>query len=143
MIKVFKNFIVNVGNVFRRPLTVNFPKERIVIPEGSKGMIHIKLDLDTLEIICEGCGQCAEICPKKCIIIKKDKQGKGGHIADFVFDAGRCTFCGNCIEACRLKAMDMSYKYQLAELNRKDLLYEKLDLIRQTDYTIKDFWSKQ
>ncbi len=142
MIKIFKNFITNMGNVIRRPLTVSHPKEKIIIPEGSKGMINIKLDLDTLEIICEGCGQCVQVCPKNCIIIKKEKNRKSNDLANFFFDAGRCIFCGNCIEACRLGAMEMSYKYQLAEFKRNDLIFEKLDLVKQADYTIKDFWSK-
>jgi len=143
MIKLFKNFMANIANTARRPLTVNYPKEKIIIPEGSRGMLHIKLDLDTLEIICEGCGQCAKICPKNCIQVKNEKDLRGNdHLDELIFDAGKCIFCGNCIEACRQGAMEMSYKYQLAEYSRDDLVFEKLDLVRQADYTIKDFWSK-
>ncbi len=143
MIKIFNNFMNNMGSLFRRPLTVNYPKEKIIIPEESKGMLHIKLDLDTLEIICEGCGQCAQVCPKDCIQIKEEKDElRNDKFADFIFDAGRCIFCGNCIEACRLKAMEMSYKYQVAEFSRDELIFEKLELVKQADYAIKDFWSK-
>ncbi|MGM0365650.1 MAG: 4Fe-4S dicluster domain-containing protein [Actinomycetota bacterium] len=143
MIKILKNFLTNIGSVLRKPLTVNYPREKIIIPEGSRGMLHVKLDPDTLEVICEGCGQCSRICPKNCIQAIREKNQKGStYLSELKFDAGGCIFCGNCIEACRQGAMEMSYRYQLAEYRRGDLLFEKLDLVRQADYTTRDFWSR-
>ncbi len=142
MIKIFKNFISTLGNVIKRPLTINYPQEKIIIPEGSKGKLHVKLDLDTLEMICEDCGKCAQVCPKGCIRIIKEGQDRKEDVPKFLFDAGGCIFCGNCIEACRLGAMEMSYEFQLAEFSRNELIFEKIELVRQADYTIKEFWSK-
>ncbi|MDD3776087.1 MAG: 4Fe-4S dicluster domain-containing protein [Actinomycetota bacterium] len=143
MIKIIKNFFKNFGNVFSRPVTVNYPREKIIIPEGSKGMLHLRLDPDSLEIVCEACGQCEQACPQKCISIKRERDERGNLVLEeFYLDSGRCIFCGNCVEVCGRNSLEMSYRYQLAEYEREQLVVEKLDLVKQADFVIRDFWSK-
>ena len=36
---------------------------------GSRGQPRLKLNLDTLEVICNGCRECEEACPQGCINI--------------------------------------------------------------------------
>jgi hypothetical protein len=36
----------------------------------------------------------------------------------------------------------MTYRHQLADTNRDAFRYEKLDLIKQADYQIREFWTK-
>ncbi|MDZ7838687.1 MAG: 4Fe-4S dicluster domain-containing protein [Actinomycetota bacterium] len=124
-------------------MTVNYPKEKIIIPEGSKGMLHLKLDPDNLEIICDTCEKCVEACPQNCISLKKGRNQKGQAVLEeFYLDAGKCIFCGNCVEVCSKKGLEMSYRYQLTEYEREGLVFEKLDLVKQADFVIRDFWSK-
>jgi NADH-quinone oxidoreductase subunit I len=140
MLSLIRNFLISIRNIFRKPRTVAYTGERIIIPEGSRGVLHLKLDLDTLEIICNGCGLCKIICPQKCIEVKKRVGGEGKEILDeFYLDLRKCIFCGNCVEFCEMNAINMSYRYQLAEHSEKDLKLEKVELIKPSGVT-KDFW---
>ena len=47
--------------------------------------------------LCEGCEECADVCPVDCI------EGKAGHI--HMIDDFDCTKCGKCIEACEYEAV--------------------------------------
>jgi len=143
MLRIIKNFFINLGNLFKKPRTVVYPKEKIIIPEGSRGLLHLRLDLDTLEIICNGCGICEKICPENCINIKKSLDIKGRvFLEEFYIDLNKCIFCGSCVEFCKIGAIEMTYRYQLAEYKRRNLKFEKMDLIKQRDYTVRDFWFK-
>ncbi len=47
--------------------------------------------------LCEGCEECADVCPAECI------EGKAGHI--HMIDEFDCTKCGKCIEVCEAEAI--------------------------------------
>ena len=47
--------------------------------------------------LCEGCEECADVCPEDCI------EGKSGYI--HMIDEFDCTKCGKCIEACENEAI--------------------------------------
>ena len=126
--------------MFKKPRTVIYPREKIIIPEGSRGVLHLKLDLDSLEVICNGCGLCNIICPQDCIEVKKRIEDSGREVLDeFCLDLSKCIFCGNCVEFCEMNAINMSYKYQLAKYSGKNLRLEKIELIKPSS-TIRDFW---
>ncbi len=117
-----------------------YPKEKIIIPDNSRGVLHLKLDPDSLDVICRGCGLCSIICPQNCIEVKKRREGSGREVLDeFCLDLSKCIFCGNCVEFCRMNAIDMSYLYQLAKFKKKNLRLEKNELIKPSG-TIRDFW---
>ena len=140
MLQILKIFFIGLGNIFRKPGTVVYPREKIIIPEKSRGVPHLKLDLDSLDVICNGCGDCRQACPEDCIDIKKKVKEDGKEVLDqFFLDLGRCIFCGKCVEVCEPGAIDMSYRYQLADPRRKNLVIEKADLIRPAG-TLRDFW---
>ncbi len=141
MLGTLKNFFITLGNIFKKPRTVIYPKERMIIPEVSKGLLKLKLDLDSLEVICKGCGLCEKVCPQDCIKVERyvDDNGKES-LKEFYLDISKCIFCGNCVEFCELNAIEMSYRYRLAEYNMDSFKLKKLDLIKQSDYSIRDFW---
>jgi len=140
---VIRDFFTGFGNIFRKPRTVVYPKEKIIIPEVSRGIPRLKLDLDSLEILCNGCGKCKTACPENCIEIKRETDEKGQEaLEEFYMDLSSCIFCGNCIDACDRNAIEMTYRHLLADPDRASLKLEKLDLIKQADYSIRDFWGK-
>jgi len=140
---VIRDFFIGFGNIFRKPRTVVYPRERIIIPEGSRGIPRLKLDLDSLEITGNGCGECIVACPEKCIEISRgiDENGRE-YLEEFSIDFSRCIFCGNCAEFCSSGAIEMTYRHQLADSNPGSFRFEKLELIKQADYSIRDFWTK-
>jgi len=140
MLRFIKNFFIILGNLFRKPRTVVYPKERIIIPEGSRGVVRLKLDPDSLDIICNGCGRCSKICPVDCIEIN-NIVGENNKIIleEFIVDLSKCIFCGNCVDFCEIEALEMSYRYQLADDRRKNLRLGKSELIRPSGVT-GDFW---
>ena len=141
--KTIKIFLRNFANLFRKPRTVVYPVEKIIIPEDSRGLIHMKLNLDTLDLICNGCGKCIEVCPMDCIEIIKDRKTDGKTIVkEFYIDFGKCIFCGNCVEKCEPGALEMTYRHQAADYRRRSLIFGKENLIRQSDYKIRKFWIK-
>lgn len=140
---IIKDFFKGLANLFRKPRAAVYPKDRIIIPEGSRGIPKLKLDLDSLEIICNGCGLCGKICPEQCIEIRRGVENSGKEYLDeFYIDMGKCTFCGNCVEFCNLGAIEMTYRHQLVGKHKKLLILEKLALIKQSDYLIREFWVK-
>ena len=142
MLRIIKNFFINLGNLFRKPRTVLYPKEKIIIHEGSRGQPRLKLNFDTLEIICNGCGDCEKACPQNCISVTREYKGNGYILNEFFLNLGLCNFCGNCVEVCKFNAIEQSYKYQMSEYDLESLNLEKLDLIKQAEYSIRDFWVK-
>ena len=140
---VIGDFFIEFGNMFRKPRTVVYPKEKIIIPDGSRGIPRLKLDLDSLEVLCNGCGDCAKACSARCIKIKRgiDENGRE-FLEEFNIDLNSCIFCGNCVEVCERKAIEMTYRHQLADQDRNSFKMEKQDLIKQADYSIRDFWTK-
>ncbi len=140
---VVRDFFIGFGNIFRKPRTVVFPKEKIIIPETSRGIPRLKLDLDSLEVLCNGCGKCKAACSENCIEIKKETDEKGQEVLEeFYMDLSSCIFCGNCVDACDRNAIEMTYRHMLSDPDRASLKLEKLDLVKQADYSIRDFWGK-
>lgn len=141
--RVIKNFFISLGNLFRKPRTVVYPREKIIIPENSRGLLHLRLDLESLDVVCNGCGACEKICPENCIKITTttDQQGKE-ILEEFEIDLSLCSFCGNCVEFCDYNAIEMTYRHQLAQYEKESLVLVKSDLVKQGDYTIRDFWKK-
>ncbi|MDD5600612.1 MAG: 4Fe-4S dicluster domain-containing protein [Actinomycetota bacterium] len=140
MLRFIKNFFITLGNLFRKPRTVVYPKEKIIIPDGSRGVVHLKLDPDSLDIICNGCGRCSKICPAGCIEInKRVEENSRIVLEEFIIDLNKCIFCGNCVDFCEIKAIEMSYRYQLADDRKKNLRLDKNEL-RKPSGVMRDFW---
>jgi len=142
MLRIIKNFFINFGNLFRKPRTVMYPREKIIINEGSRGQPRLRLNFDTLEVICNGCGDCEKACPQNCISVRKEYKEGDYYLEEFYLNLGLCSFCGNCVEACKNNAIEQSYKYQMSEYDLENLKTEKLDLVKQAEYAIRDFWVK-
>lgn len=75
----------------------------------------MRINLDK-KIECSGCGACIEVCPKKCITIKKDELGF--NYATFR-DTSSCIDCGKCIKVCPQK------KTRPNQLKCKSIYYGK------------------
>lgn len=73
------------------------------VPEPKESVLVPAVDLDK----CNGSGECAKVCPAKCIEMTKiDKTERRMP----TIDLSACTLCGKCAEACPKGAIDMKDK---------------------------------
>jgi formate hydrogenlyase subunit 6/NADH:ubiquinone oxidoreductase subunit I len=79
-------------NLFGGSITMPFPK---AAPTEVDYRGQLQLD----ETRCIGCGKCATFCTTKVIEVKRDKDNKDAY--QWSYDAGKCTFCGRCLDACK------------------------------------------
>jgi len=90
-----------IKNLFKKPITVRFPKESKVISENYRG--EHSYDINK----CISCGLCAKVCPNKAIGMIDVKNN--GKIKKFPkIDMSKCSFCGLCQDICPTGALKLS-----------------------------------
>ena len=83
-------------NLKRGTLTSKFPEKQPVSP-NYRGMVSIDSER------CVGCGQCAYSCPSCAMEVHRE-----GDKYQWKYDAAKCTFCGRCIDRCKLHLLTMA-----------------------------------
>jgi NADH-quinone oxidoreductase subunit I len=116
------------GNVFRKPVTVEFPdviRPRAERYRASFALLHEE-DGDEA---CIGCLQCERICPSEVISIKAAGKRespitgkKRGYADDFVLDLNACIYCELCVQVCPTDAIVMTREPELPAYGREDLV---------------------
>ncbi len=122
-------FWVTLHNMFKKPVTVQYPEEKRVLPERARARIVLTRDPEGEER-CVACYLCSAACPVDCISMQAAEDEKGRrHAAWFRINFARCIYCGLCAEACPTLAIQMSSFYEFCERGPLDLVYEKDDLL--------------
>ena len=98
-------------SLFKKPATVNYPAEKMPMPEHFRG----KLKFDASK--CIGCLLCMKDCPTNAITIKK----VGEKQFEAEIDLGKCIYCAQCVDSCPKKALDITPEFELAQLDRNKL----------------------
>ena len=106
--------------LLRKPVTLQYPDrtpEPVVamLPERSRGLLEVDLDL------CTGCALCEKTCPISCIKIEVSK-GKERQVTRFDIDLGKCMHCGLCEECCPTQGIRHTREFEGGMYN-PDLLY--------------------
>lgn len=104
--------------LIKKPVTVQYPEQKCVIPDRYRGILMCDTDK------CIACMQCVNICPVSCISIDSVKvEGqKKKQINKFVIDVNRCIFCGLCVEVCPASAIQFTKDYEHSVTDRKELI---------------------
>jgi NADH-quinone oxidoreductase subunit I len=138
-----KNFV---GSYFDkdRLTTVQYPEERLPLPENARNFPFLVYDSDDPHagLRCVACQICEKECPPQCIYIVKSKDKKPDYIgkpqfypATFDIDISVCMSCQICVEVCPFEAIKMDKVYELSRRERFDaLLMKKNDLAKSNDY---------
>ena len=116
-------------HMFRRRETIQYPDEKPCIPPRWRGRIILSRDPDGEER-CVACYLCAAACPVDCIALQAVEDQHGRRYPSFFrINFSRCIFCGYCEEACPTDAIQLTPDFEMGEYERKNLVYEKEDLL--------------
>lgn len=121
-----ENFEVRQGLKTQGAFTVQYPDEKLAVPERFRFVpFLITEDQDPArmgEDWCTSCGICAKVCPPQCIWIVRGSDPNTGRPVPqpdaFFIDIDICMNCGFCAEFCPFDAIKMDHDYELASYDR-------------------------
>ena len=118
---IAKGMAVTIMHLFRRPITVSYPEQKLDIAERHRGY-EFAWDAER----CTACNLCVNACPHQVIRLEIEvDENKKRRVKDLEIDLGRCMFCGLCIEACNRRALSLGVGYETATYRRGDLIAGK------------------
>ena len=127
-----------------RLTTVEYPEERLPLPEASRNFPFLVYDGKDWEkgLRCVACQICEKECPPKCIYIEKSKDKKPDYVgklqiypAKFDIDISVCMSCQICVEVCPFEAIKMNNEFELATDDRfGGLLLDRHQLAKSNEY---------
>jgi NADH-quinone oxidoreductase subunit I len=127
----FRNLRGFITGKNRTDFVVQYPEEQLDYPDAFRGM-PVLVQLPNGEPRCVACGLCEFACPTDCISIVPGEI-EGARIERypeaFEIDMARCMFCGLCEEACPEEAIVMSREFEIADYDRKELVFGKSRLL--------------
>ena len=117
---------VTFDHMRRRPVTVQYPYEKLIPSERYRGRIHFEFDK------CIACEVCVRVCPINLPVVdwEFNKDVKKKELKHYSIDFGVCIFCGNCVEYCPTNCLSMTEEYELAAYDRHELNYDNVALGR-------------
>jgi NADH-quinone oxidoreductase subunit I len=123
-------------------VTVEYPKERLPMPENFRYVPFLVEDTTKEEVKCTSCGICAKVCPPQCIWIVRTEDPVTKRPVpdpkDFFIDTTICMNCGYCAEFCPFDAIKMDHDYELSYYpqQREDarLIQDKQELLKPDTY---------
>jgi NADH-quinone oxidoreductase chain I len=119
---IAKGLSVTIRHLFRRPVTTQYPEQRLNPSRRTRGN-----ELIWDQEKCTGCGTCAKACHIGAIHITTSTNlvNNKYEVQKYEVDTGYCIFCGLCVEACPFQALFLSYDYERARYRRGELVQSK------------------
>ncbi len=124
-----KGLTVTIKHLFRHPVTVQYPEQRLHTSRRIRGN-----ELIWSREKCTGCGTCAKTCPQGVIeiITSPNLVDNKYFVEKYQVDTGYCIQCGLCVEACPFQALFMGYAYERAKYRRGELVQNKEDMLLES-----------
>ncbi|MCL4424744.1 MAG: NADH-quinone oxidoreductase subunit I [Firmicutes bacterium] len=128
---IVQGHLVTIREFFQKPVTEQYPDERLPRMEGYRGHPTLLVEPETGRPKCTACGACARACPNNAIELEGMKAEDGRRLpAKYRLDMTRCLVCNLCVEACPFDALAMSREYELVSWDREGLILDMPDLLR-------------
>jgi NADH-quinone oxidoreductase subunit I len=127
LLSLVKGLAITFSYLFRKPITVQYPEERVHLPLRFRGRLVLPVDPKTGSNRCTACMRCVEICPNHSIDIEKAPPVEGStrsRPARYLYNLGTCMFCNLCVETCPFFAIVMSDQHELATTDRSGLVID-------------------
>ena len=124
-----RGFFVTMRNVFRKPVTLDYPRKKKPMAPRYRGKHYLeRYDDGTERCVC--CGLCAAACPADAIYMEPEETEKGERKAKvYEINLLRCIFCGFCEEACPEEAIFLGQEYEFSDDNRESFLWTKEQML--------------
>ncbi len=133
MTELFRGLWVVLENYFRRPFTIDYPKEKGPISPRFRGE-HALRRYPSGEERCIACKLCEAVCPAQAITIEAEPRPDGSRrTTRYDIDMTKCIYCGLCQEACPVDAIVEGPNFEYATETREELLYNKEKLLSNGD----------
>ncbi len=129
-IGIAKGLMVTIKYLFRRPITVQYPEQRLHPSRRTRGN-----ELVWSKEKCTGCATCAKACHEGAIRIVTSTSpdiNNNYEVEMYEVDTGYCIFCGLCVEACPFNALFLGYAYERSQYRRNDLVQSKEDMMLES-----------
>ncbi|MDS3861294.1 NAD(P)H-quinone oxidoreductase subunit I [Thermosynechococcaceae cyanobacterium BACA0444] len=117
---------VTFDHMQRRPITVQYPYEKLIPSERFRGRIHFEFDK------CISCEVCVRVCPINLPVVdwEFNKEMKKKELKHYSIDFGVCIFCANCVEYCPTNCLSVTEEYELATYDRHELNFDNVAMGR-------------
>lgn len=114
-----KGLAVTLRTMFRPAVTVQYPDEKLVLPERWRGVLSLEVSK------CLVCMACVRACPARALSIKytvgPDKKRR---IDAFPWLDEACAHCDMCVNACPTGALAFYHDYEIASFSRDELFVD-------------------
>ena len=129
-IGIAKGLRVTIKHLFRHPVTVQYPEQRLNVSRRIRGN---ELIWDREK--CTGCATCAKTCPQGVIRIVTSAlvDDNKYEVETIEVDTGYCISCGLCVEVCPFNALFMGYAYERAKYRRNELVQSNDMMLASAD----------
>jgi NADH-quinone oxidoreductase subunit I len=141
LVETARNFVGSYHDP-ERLTTVEYPEERLALPENARSFPMLIFDNDPVKgLRCVACKICEKECPPQCIYIVQDRDPRGKPLKFpriFDIDLSVCVSCQICVEVCPFDAIKMNTEFELSTEDRfGGLILRREDLAKSNEYYLE------